>query len=289
MSRMLLALLGLALFAAPATAGPVFSIDQPKTPPIMAWDGDGVEVQVQWHFDWATQGSQVFGAADREAELVWEADCEGALSAVAPPNTTIDLWPGYPASVPAQHITGTSVGRLLPLPESPGEEPQVCLFRGKVTPKATGEESNWAAVEVLGTVAFRGRVGLEAVRDEPVGVLRVTNLGNAAADLEFHVEGANGWRVTPRETPALAAPGTKPPLNLTFDVTGPGGSLDGLDLVVTPRSTKDPEAAGEPARIPLASLVDAKAAKVQGAPAPTAGVLLALAVCALAVARRRAP
>ena len=288
MSRMLLALAGLALFATPATAAPSFTIDQPQTPPIMAWDGDGVEVELKWHFDWATQGSQVFGAADREAELVWESLCEGALSAVAPPNTTLDLWPGYPASAPAQHIAGTSVVRLLPLPDSPGERPHKCTFGGKVTPKATGEASNWAHVEVLGVVSFRGKVALETVKNDPVGVLRVTNLGNAAADLDFHVEGANGWKVTPRETPSLAAPGTKPPVDLTFDVIGPGGSLDGVDLVVTPRSTKDPEVLGEPARIPLATLVEAKAAKVQGAPGPVAGVLVALAVCALAVSRRRA-
>lgn len=287
MSRLLLALVGLAWFAAPATAAPVFTIDQPQLPPVMAWDGDGEEVAMQWHFDWSTQGAQGFAVADREAILVWESRCEGALQAVAPPNTTLDLWPGYPASFPAQRITGNSVGRLLPLPGSPGLEPQVCTFRGKVNVNATGEETNWASAEVVGTVAFRGKAALEVVRGEPMGVLQVTNLGNAAADLLFHVEGADGWKVTPREEPRLAPPGAGTPLRLTFDVTRPGGSPDGVELVVTPVSTKDPEILGEPARIPLDDLVEAQAAKVQGAPGPVAGVLVALAVCAMAVARRR--
>lgn len=255
----------------------------------MAWDGDGADVELYWNFAWGTMGFEAHGAADREASLVWESECQGLLGVVAPPNSTIDLWPGYPSALPPPVIAGTSVARLLPLPGSPGDVPQKCTFRGQVTPKATNEASNWGAAGVMGIVSFRGQVALEAVPGEAEGRLRVTNLGNAAADLEFRVEGAPGWNATPVEPVVLGAPGAQgpPALSLRFHVTGPGGSLDGLDLVVTPRSVRDPRYVGEPARIPLADLVEAKAAKVQDAPGPVAGVLVALAACALAVARRR--
>lgn len=282
-------LLGLAALAAVAmaalllpgaSAAPQFSIDQPATPPAIDADVGGADITLKWHYDWATQGTQVVGGVSTATTLQWDPPkCEndGGGTIVTGLRSQVVSFGSATPGAPAQKVDGQSIFRVAATQKAPGETPYKCTFAGYVLAPAGQTQigdSNKANVEVLVTVKYMGLLTAEVPLTVQEGgpqqdiryEIKLTNLGNAQSKLDFAMVGdvPPGWIAQPppggTTIQSLQQGGTTNQVTVPLIITTPhqnGWNNDAaaFQLKITPSTTKTTGAVGNEIVIPVVARV----------------------------------
>jgi hypothetical protein len=262
-----------------ASAAPSFSIDQPETPPSIQPDVGGADLTLKWHYDWATQGTQVVGAASTATTLQWDPPkCEndGGGTIITGLRSQVVSFGSATPGAPAQKVDGQSIFRIAATQAAPGERPYRCTFAGYVVAPAGQTQigdSNKANVEVLVTVKYFGLLNAEVPLTVQEGGpqqeirydIKLTNLGNAQSYLAFNLIGdvPPGWLAQapiPTTIQSLQQGATTNQVTVPLIITTPhqngwNNDAKAFQLKITPSSTKGTGEMGNEIVVPVTARV----------------------------------